>query len=107
MLAQRVEARLTEDLVVSTHLVTDEYLATGISRVVHAGTLTETEWYLCCRPGSCLWYPNQNSTSRDLQLSGTLHDCSLTGAVLRRVRIELTTLGLWDLRDTNCATAAL
>ena len=38
MLAQRVEARLTEELVVSTHLVTDEYLATGISRVVYAGT---------------------------------------------------------------------
>ena len=26
---------------------------------------------------------------------------------LRRVRIELTTLGLWDLRATNCAIAAL
>ena len=25
---------------------------------------------------------------------------------MRQVRIELTTLGLWDLRATNCATAA-
>ena len=26
---------------------------------------------------------------------------------MRQVRIELTTLGLWDLRTTNCATAAM
>ena len=26
---------------------------------------------------------------------------------MRRVRIELTTLGLWDLRATNCAIAAM
>ena len=98
---------LTEELVVSPHLITDAYLATGISWVVHAGTLTATEWYLCCRSGSCLWYPNQNSTPLGLQLSATLRDCCLTGAVLRQVRIELTALGLWDLRAANCATAAL
>jgi hypothetical protein len=31
----------------------------------------------------------------------------VVGAKMRQVRIELTTLGLWDLRAANCATAAM
>ena len=48
---------------------------------------------------------------------GRWHDCKVVGAPchvvqradqwkVRRVRIELTTLGLWDLRAANCAIAA-